>query len=88
MWNMPAIHWNGTVALCTFDCNEDFVLGDLGTDRFEDVWYGAEYRRLRRQFRSDWESIPLCDSCSFAYEGGSCIDEIIAEASFLEPARI
>lgn len=86
LWNMPAIHWNGAVALCTFDCTEDFVLGDLRTDSFRDIWHGTEYRRLRHRFRSDWESVPLCHGCSNAYEGGSCIDEIIVEASFLEPA--
>ena len=86
LWNMPAIHWNGTIALCTYDYDEDCVLGDLRTDSFRDIWRGAEYRRLRRQFRSDWESIALCNPCSFAYEGGSCIDEIIAEAHFFEPA--
>ena len=86
LWNMPAIHWDGTIALCTYDYDEDYVLGDLRTDSFRDVWHGTEYRRLRRQFRSDWESIPLCYPCSFAHEGGSCIDELIAEASFFEPA--
>jgi len=87
LWNMPAIHWNGTVALCTFDYNEDNVLGDLRTSSFKDIWHGAPYRRLRSQFRSDWEAIPLCCRCSFAYEGGSCIDEIIAEAHYFSSAR-
>jgi radical SAM protein with 4Fe4S-binding SPASM domain len=82
LWNMPAIHWNGTVSLCTFDYDEDYALGDLRTSSFRDIWRGAECRRLRRQFRSDWQSIPLCNQCSYAYEGGSCIDEIVAEAHF------
>jgi len=87
LWNMPAIHWNGTVALCTYDYEEEYALGDLGTDSFRDIWHGAEYRRLRRQFRADWERIDLCNHCSFAYEGGSCIDEIIAEAHFFKPTH-
>jgi len=87
LWNMPAIHWNGTVALCTYDYKEEYVLGELRTSSFRDIWHGAEYRRLRRQFRANWEKIPLCNQCSFAYEGGSCIDEIIAEALFFKPAH-
>ncbi|MDH4209711.1 MAG: radical SAM protein [Anaerolineae bacterium] len=87
LWNMPAIHWNGTVTPCTYDCDEHYVLGDLRSNSFENIWYGAECRRLRGKFRSDWESIPLCNQCSFAYEGGSCIDEIIAEAHFFNAAH-
>jgi radical SAM protein with 4Fe4S-binding SPASM domain len=85
LWNTPAIHWDGTITLCTFDYDEKYVLGNLRTDPFRAIWHGDEYRRLRRQFRSDWESIPICKECSFAYEGGSCIDEIIAEAHYFNP---
>jgi radical SAM protein with 4Fe4S-binding SPASM domain len=87
LWNMPAVHWNGTVALCTYDYDEDYVLGDLSTSSFRDIWGGAEYRRLRRQFRANWEKIALCNHCSFAHAGGSCIDEIIAEAHFFKPTH-
>jgi len=87
LWNMPAIHWDGTVALCTFDYKEEYVLGDLRSSSFRDIWQGAEYRQVRRQFRANWEKIALCKECSFAYEGGSCIDEIIAEAHFFKPAQ-
>jgi radical SAM protein with 4Fe4S-binding SPASM domain len=87
LWNTPAIHWDGTVALCTFDYDEQYVLGTLRTDPFRAIWHGAEYRRLRRQFRSDWQRIEICNRCSFAYEGGSCIDEIIAEAHYFNPPR-
>jgi radical SAM protein with 4Fe4S-binding SPASM domain len=87
LWNMPAVHWNGTVALCTYDYDENYILGDLRTSLFKDIWKGSEYRQIRRQFRSDWEGIALCNQCSYAYEGGSCIDEIIAEAHFFGPTQ-
>ena len=40
------------------------------------------YRRLRRQFRRDWEELPLCRDCSYAYEGGNCYNQIISDAFF------
>jgi len=86
LWNMPAIHWNGTVCMCTYDSKEEHILGDLNTDTFGKIWFGTPSRRLRRQFRSNWEQIGLCNECSYAYEGGSCIDEIIADAIFF-PSR-
>jgi hypothetical protein len=39
---------------------------------------------MRRQFCSDWEKINLCNECSYAYKGGSCINEIIADAFFFK----
>jgi radical SAM protein with 4Fe4S-binding SPASM domain len=85
LWNMPSIHWSGRVCACTFDAHEEFVLGDLHTASFKEIWYGATARHLRRRFRSGWRQIGPCSECSYAYEGGSCIDEIIADAFFFEP---
>jgi radical SAM protein with 4Fe4S-binding SPASM domain len=84
-WNMPSIHWSGRVSGCTFDAKEAFVLGDLHTANFREIWRGAAARRLRKQFRFNWEQLGLCRECTYAYEGGSCIDEIIADAFFFEP---
>jgi radical SAM protein with 4Fe4S-binding SPASM domain len=85
LWHMPAIHWNGAVCMCTYDSHEEYVFGNLHTDTFKSIWFGDAYRRTRRQFQSDWEGIPLCNGCSYAYKGGSCIDEIIADAAFFGP---
>lgn len=84
LWNMPSVHWNGIVCGCTHDAEETLVLGDLKVDAFKDIWYGDAARRLRQRFRSGWEAIPLCEHCSYAYEGGSCVDETIADARFFE----
>ena len=80
MWNNPAIHWDGKVSICTFDPHDRFTLGDLRTQSFRDIWRGAPYRRLRRQFRRRFEQIPLCRDCTYAFQGGSLITDHIAEA--------
>jgi radical SAM protein with 4Fe4S-binding SPASM domain len=82
LWNNPAIHWNGTVCPCSFDSGENHTLGDLNNDTFENVWHGPAYRAMRRRFRKDWEKLPLCRECSYAYKGGDCTRETIAEAIF------
>ncbi|MBP1684213.1 MAG: radical protein [Deltaproteobacteria bacterium] len=90
-WDHPAIHWNGVVCSCTFDPHEQYPLGDLRQQTFRAIWSGAPYRRLRRQFRKDWSQIPLCGQCTYAFEGGACRNETIAEAIFfpepLQPVR-
>ena len=82
LWYHPSIHWNGIVCACTFDPREKLPLGDLREKSFREIWADEPYRRLRRQFRADWNQIPLCRECSYAYEGGDCSHEIIAEAMF------
>ncbi len=85
LWNTPGIHWNGTVCPCTFDCNEKYVLGDLKTDTFKNIWFGTRYSRMRSQFRTDWEKINFCRECTYAYKGGNCAREAIADTFFFNP---
>lgn len=82
LWNNPVIHWNGTVCSCTYDPQERYILGDLRKDSFKKIWSGGPYRRMRRQFRKNWNQLPLCKECSYAYAGGNCSSEIIADAFF------
>jgi radical SAM protein with 4Fe4S-binding SPASM domain len=85
LWNNPVIHWNGTVCPCCYDFNEKYPLGDLERDSFKEIWYGAAYRRMRSEFRSRWEEMPLCRECSHGYEGGNLWNEAVTEAVFLTP---
>jgi radical SAM protein with 4Fe4S-binding SPASM domain len=82
LWYHPSIHWNGVVCSCTFDPQEKFPLGDLRQKSFREIWRDEPYRRFRRQFRTGWNQVPLCRECTYAYEGGDCSREIIAEALF------
>jgi radical SAM protein with 4Fe4S-binding SPASM domain len=82
LWISPAIHWNGVVCPCSFDVEEDYPLGDLKTDSFKAAWFGDSFVRMRRQFRDDWESIPVCQGCSYAYVGGDCSRDTIIDAVF------
>jgi radical SAM protein with 4Fe4S-binding SPASM domain len=82
LWNNPVIHRNGTVCTCSYDPKEKHVLGDLRQESFKNIWDGIAYRSLRSQFRKEWRKLPLCADCSYAYKGGNCSREIIAEAFF------
>jgi len=83
LWNAPTIHWDGSVCPCTYDYNEMYAFGNLNKNSFKNIWFGVPYRKMRRQFRSDWSKIELCCNCSYTYEGGSSIDETIADIVFL-----
>ncbi|MGA7877895.1 MAG: radical SAM protein [Desulfoferrobacter sp.] len=82
LWHNPTIHWDGKVCPCTFDVHDRYILGDLNTQTFRDIWRGEPYKELRERFRRDYRDVELCSKCSYAFEGGSCATEIIAEAHF------
>ena len=82
LWNNPVIHWDGTVVSCSFDPCELYPLGNLRERSFREIWRGEAYRDMRRQFRDNWPRMPRCGDCSYAWEGGSCSHEVIAESIF------
>ena len=87
LWNCAVIHWSGVICPCSFDPDERYKLGDLRTDTLRNNWSGEPYRRMRSRFRRNWEEISFCRDCSYAYEGGSCYDEMIAEAIYFTPEQ-
>jgi radical SAM protein with 4Fe4S-binding SPASM domain len=84
LWNNPAVHADGSVCVCTFDASAKHAVGDLNAESFKDIWRGERMRGFRRAFAADWENIDICKECSYAYRGGNCSIETIAEAVFFE----
>jgi radical SAM protein with 4Fe4S-binding SPASM domain len=82
LWMAPAVHWNGVMCPCSFDVEEHYPFGDLKSASFKDIWFGETLTGMRRRFRGDWESIPLCSQCSYAYKGGDCSRDTVIEAVF------
>ena len=84
LWNDPRITWDGTVVSCSFDPDELYPLGNVREQSFWEIWKGAAYRNMRRQFRDNWSRMPRCRDCSYAWEGGDCSHETIAESIFYD----
>jgi MoaA/NifB/PqqE/SkfB family radical SAM enzyme len=83
LWNCPTVHWNGTVCSCFADPSEEHPLGSLEQQRFRDIWRGASFRNLRREFRRRWQGLPLCGACTYGYEGGDIGRESDASVEWL-----
>jgi MoaA/NifB/PqqE/SkfB family radical SAM enzyme len=54
------VAWNGKVLSC---CFERYPVGDLNVAGADEVWNGAEYRRLRRAYHEQGIR-SVCDGCS------------------------
>lgn len=83
LWHNPTLRWDGRINPCVYDFDGAHDLGDASREPFARIWRGDRYRELRARFRRDWESIPICDRCTYAYEGGSYTD-VVADAWFFD----
>jgi len=83
LWNYSSMNWDGRMVMCCEDYSGKTILGDLKTETFKDVWFGYNYRELRRKFRNDYKALSPCSQCSSAFEGGALGTELIADFHFL-----
>lgn len=83
-YNSATVHWDGTVCPCTYDYDERFVLGNLNHSSFGEIWNGPAYRIFRKRLRCDDPKNYFCHECSYAFKGGSCIDETVHRAVFFD----
>jgi radical SAM protein with 4Fe4S-binding SPASM domain len=84
MWNDPRFNWDGTIVSCSFDPDVLYPLGNIRERSFWEIWKGEAYRNMRRQFRDSWSRMPRCADCSYAWKGGDCSHEAIAESIFYD----
>jgi len=64
LWLNPVITWDGKVLPCCFDKEADYVMGDLTSETFRDIWHGTKFREFRKDILSGRRSIPICRNCT------------------------
>lgn len=67
MWHSCVITWDGKIVPCCFDKDAQFVMGDLATGTFEDIWFSETYRNFRKSLFTSRKEIEMCRNCT---EGG------------------
>jgi radical SAM protein with 4Fe4S-binding SPASM domain len=66
MDNYISILADGRVALCCFDSEGEYIVGDVRTQSIREVWLSAEFMKLRRQlFDKRFDQLKLCGRCDF-----------------------
>jgi len=62
-WYAMVICSDGTVTPCPQDFWARMKMGNARERTLREIWNGEAYRDLRRRFRTDVESLPLCRKC-------------------------
>ncbi len=85
LWQKTNLRWDGAVTPCTYDFDGVRAMGNVRSERFEEIWGNAAYAAMRKQFRADPNAISICANCTYAFEGGDYPD-VMAETTYLQPA--
>jgi radical SAM protein with 4Fe4S-binding SPASM domain len=57
---------DGRVAMCCFDSDGEYIVGDTRKQTIEEVWRSKEFEQKRRQlFERDFSGLPLCSRCDY-----------------------
>ena len=69
LWFNPVVTWDGKVVPCCFDKNAEYVMGDLKTDSFREIWEGPKYRMFRKSILTGRNMINMCRNCTSGLRG-------------------
>ena len=68
MWSSCVITWDGKVVPCCFDKDAKHVMGDVGTQSFQEIWTGEPYQSFRQSILRSRSEIEICKNCSEGLE--------------------
>ncbi len=64
MWQGAVVTWDGRVVPCCFDKDADHLMGKVGEQRFEEIWFGSAYQKFRNQIFTARGDIAMCQNCT------------------------
>lgn len=64
LWLNPVVTWDMKVVPCCFDKDAEYIMGDLRSDSFREIWHGKNYSDFRKTILTAREKIPICCNCT------------------------
>ncbi|MBX2894890.1 MAG: SPASM domain-containing protein [Cyclobacteriaceae bacterium] len=64
MWQSCVITWDGKVVPCCFDKDAHYVMGNLQTQSFKEVWSSKRYQDFRSSLFRSRNEIEMCKNCT------------------------
>ena len=66
LYHYMTILADGRAAMCCFDSEGEYIVGDAGRQTLSEIWHSPEFLRVRRQlFDKDFNRLKLCARCDF-----------------------
>lgn len=63
IWTNAVVNWDGEVAICCFDKDGDFSVGNVMDSNLTKLWKNKNIMKVRNQILKDRKQIPICRNC-------------------------
>ena len=63
IWTNVVVNWDGEVAICCFDKDGDFRVGNVMDYDLNKLWKNKNITKVRNQILKDRKQIPICRNC-------------------------
>ncbi len=66
LYHYVTILVDGRVALCCFDSNGEYIIGDVRKQSISEIWHSKEFEEVRRElFERNFDRLHLCADCDY-----------------------
>jgi radical SAM protein with 4Fe4S-binding SPASM domain len=70
LFTMTVVNPRGQVVLCCGDLNGDVIMGNVQSERLEQIWNNERFTFYRNALNHEGRrNLPLCSECSYSGEG-------------------
>lgn len=63
IWTNAVVNWNGDIAICCFDKDGEYPVGNIINDDLKKLWKNSAIMKIRNQILTDRKQIPICRNC-------------------------
>ncbi len=63
MWQQPVVNWNGDVAICCFDKDIQFPVGNVDNQSLLSIWQGPAFQKMRNAILTNRKAFEICRNC-------------------------
>lgn len=63
MWQQPVINWNGEVAICCFDKDIEYPVGNVENNSLLSIWQGTAFQKMRNAVLKNRKAFEICRNC-------------------------
>ncbi len=63
LWTQPVINWDGEVAICCFDKDNDIKIGNIKNNNLQDLWENDAFMKVRHTILTNRKAIKICQNC-------------------------
>jgi len=63
LWTQPVVNWDGEVAVCCFDKDNDYKIGNINNTSLAELWTSSRFTKFRDIILKNRSSIEICRNC-------------------------